>query len=273
MKAAANCNECAYFSKEARYCILLGTSVEDESSPPCAVSPRRSCDMCSFYLRRSGYCALLEVKVADPGKPLCTRGAREVIQAAPAPPVRRPELGARLRAAVKAERLEEVRGLLEEGADPNARDERGLTPLHVACTKGNVELVKLLLEHGADPNAVGGAGLTPLHVAAYSGHQGVVEVLLKWGANPSLVESSGKTPADVARERGFKDLAELIEGWLKTLSAREELVEREMSEAGSGVLVVKLKFDKGSAREILQHLKGLWGRVVEWKIEKEKVES
>jgi len=270
---ARSCGGCVYYSREASYCILLGVPVEDVSSPPCAARPRRTCDTCPHYMPRSKYCALLEVKVLDTSRPPCAYGAPGAAPAAAAPvapPVRRPELGAKLITAVKAGRVEEARRLLEEGADPNARDERGFTPLHLACARGDQELVELLLERGADPNAVGGAGVTPLHVAAYGGHRGVVEALLRWGADPSLRESSGKTSADVARERGFADLAELIEGWRQpALPAELELVRERMSEADSGVLVVKIKFDRGSAQEVLRHLRGLWSRVAEWRVEKE----
>ena len=268
---AKSCSECVYYSREASYCVLLGVPVEDVGAPPCAARSRRTCDTCTYYMPRSKYCALLEVKVLDAGRPPCAYGAPRATPAAQAPPpVRRPELGAKLIAAVKAGKVEEARRLLEEGADPNARDERGFTPLHLACARGNQELVELLLERGADPNAVGGAGVTPLHVAAYGGYRGAVEALLRWGADPSLRESSGMTPADVARERGFADLAELIEGWRQpALPAELELVRERMSEAGSGVLVVKIKFDGGSAGEIFRHLKGLWSRVAEWRVEKE----
>lgn len=49
--------------------------------------------------------------------------------------------------------LERYRFLLEAGADVNAKDKGGHTPLHWACITGRVDVARLLLDHGADPNA------------------------------------------------------------------------------------------------------------------------
>ena len=42
--------------------------------------------------------------------------------------------------------------LLEAGADVNARDRGGYTPLQEACSYGHTKIARFLLEHGADPN-------------------------------------------------------------------------------------------------------------------------
>ncbi len=42
--------------------------------------------------------------------------------------------------------------LLEAGADVNAKDKNGTTPLHEACSYGHTEIARFLLDHGADPN-------------------------------------------------------------------------------------------------------------------------
>ena len=53
--------------------------------------------------------------------------------------------------------------LLEKGADVNAKDNDGETPLHWASENGHEAIVSLLLEKGADVNAKDNDGETPLH--------------------------------------------------------------------------------------------------------------
>lgn len=59
----------------------------------------------------------------------------------------------------------EVKLLLAFGADPNARDKVGVTPLHVAADEGEIRVLKLLLAAGADVMVREDEdGRTPLHL-------------------------------------------------------------------------------------------------------------
>ena len=89
----------------------------------------------------------------------------------------------RLIEAVKKENIKEVKRLIQAGANINAKDKKGKTPLHFAAQQGNFELVKLLIENGADVNAKDNAWITPLHLAAYSNQVKVVRFLVEKGAD------------------------------------------------------------------------------------------
>ena len=58
-----------------------------------------------------------------------------------------------------------VRVALEHGADVNAADEKGDTPLHGGAWRGSNEIVRLLVDRGARLDAVNRNGFTPLQVA------------------------------------------------------------------------------------------------------------
>ena len=104
--------------------------------------------------------------------------------------------------------------LLEAGADANARNDRGLTPLHEGATNSNPVVTAHLLAAGADPNGLDNEGYTPLHyAAAQSGNGRVITRLLAAGADPLVESNDGRIPLHsalrYAGERGV--ISELLE--------------------------------------------------------------
>lgn len=81
-----------------------------------------------------------------------------------------------------------VRRLLDDGADPNQRDDKGETVLGAAARAGQPDLVRLLLRAGADPRIRMGREGTTLDIAARAGRRDVVVVLLE--------DAQSLTPAD-----------------------------------------------------------------------------
>ena len=84
------------------------------------------------------------------------------------------------------------------------------TPLHAAIAgKRDHALITRLLDRGADVNTAAGGGITPLHLAASRGDVPLIDVLLAHGAQPTETDD-GQTPIDLARERGHPEAAERL---------------------------------------------------------------
>ena len=74
------------------------------------------------------------------------------------------------------------------------------TPLHKAAETGWEEGVQTLIDMGADVDAVDSKGCTPLFLAVKNKHPEVVHILLEKDANWQISNSDGLRPIDVASE-------------------------------------------------------------------------
>ncbi|MBR9984204.1 MAG: ankyrin repeat domain-containing protein [Wolbachia endosymbiont of Homalodisca vitripennis] len=88
-----------------------------------------------------------------------------------------------------------VRLLIKKGAEVNARDKNGYTPLHCAVFAKSLENVKVLLREGADVNATQYVtGCTPLHSACKGAGVEIIKELVKAGAEVNQLNKYGATP-------------------------------------------------------------------------------
>ncbi len=87
-------------------------------------------------------------------------------------------------------RIEQVKTLLDKGADVNSKNKLGNTPLMFAANIGNTELVKLFVKAGADVNAKSNNGKVAIKSPLESTEeQTIINVLIKAGADPTGVDS------------------------------------------------------------------------------------
>ena len=90
--------------------------------------------------------------------------------------------------------IDELQKQLENGADANARDQKGITALSWAAMAGRVEAVALLVKEGANVDARNRDGAASLHSAAFFGYPEIVELLIKNGADVNAKNARGETP-------------------------------------------------------------------------------
>jgi len=105
-----------------------------------------------------------------------------------------------------------VRLLLERRADVNAFTKNFLEnmPIHAAAAGRRLAICELLLDVGADVNAKQHGGFTPLHAPAQNGDRDMVELFLSRGADPSMLTDEGKTAADIAAAQGHIEIAAML---------------------------------------------------------------
>ena len=95
-----------------------------------------------------------------------------------------------LHEAISSNNKEAVRLLLENGADPDVKDQRGLTPLQKSFSRYGKDYSSLLLENGANPDTL--ISGEPLLLYAYKNKKmKLVQKLIDKGVNPDVVDSKG----------------------------------------------------------------------------------
>jgi uncharacterized protein len=124
-------------------------------------------------------------------------------------------LGNALDFAFYRDDLQKAELLISYMTDVNQRGLLGLTALHQAASSSSnvaLEVCVFLLDHGADVNAVDFEGWTPLMNAVHSKHFDIARLLLERGADASLEDWQGDRALDLLRRaKGYKALRKLLE--------------------------------------------------------------
>lgn len=87
-----------------------------------------------------------------------------------------------------------------------------LKAIHTAAMGGNVEIIKALLDKGADINAKDKMGMTPLHYAVQENHADAVTLLLARGANKDIASKLNETPLSIAKSTNNSAIVALLTG-------------------------------------------------------------
>ena len=106
--------------------------------------------------------------------------------------------GTPLSTAAKSQTITALDAMLSEGADPNAIV--GDPLIHIAGMSNAYDNVKLLVQRGADINARAASGDTLLVSALFQGDMDLAIVALDLGCDPSLPNKFGITAASLARD-------------------------------------------------------------------------
>ena len=107
--------------------------------------------------------------------------------------------------------IQSVKQHLSAGADLNAIDDGGMTPLMLAADDAHIKIAELLIANGADLNSKSRlVGMTSLHAAACDNQKEITALLIVKGADINAKDSNNKTPLNYAEEEKNTDLATFL---------------------------------------------------------------
>jgi hypothetical protein len=169
----------------------------------------------ALHLAAAGYrleiVQLLLAAGADPNSALNHRESGPLHYAA--------DTGLTSRAWTPGNQVKTIRCLVEAGAQINAQDKNGATPLHRAVRTRGADAVKCLLKAGSDPSLKNKSGSTAFHLAVQNTGRGgsgtsqakaaqreIIETFLSHGVGTALKDGRGKSVVDLAQSDWIRNM-------------------------------------------------------------------
>ena len=100
--------------------------------------------------------------------------------------------------SIKSNNLQKIKDSISQGADPNTKDESGLTAFLISVSKGNKQIIQYFLNLSIDFNSVDSNGNNALHYLAKKSDVSLIESLLEKGLRINDVNLAGQTPIHIA---------------------------------------------------------------------------
>jgi hypothetical protein len=116
---------------------------------------------------------------------------------------------------------------------------RKTEPIHVAAAEGKRDAMTRLLSEGADMNALDEQGRTPLMLAVQADQDEIVRLLLFLGADTTIKDQNEKTALEIAQDKGYNVLARLIKGQRADLCRKLNAAAREGREHAVNLLIIQ----------------------------------
>ncbi len=103
-----------------------------------------------------------------------------------------------------------IQQLIAAGVDVDAREKDGSTPLFNAVRGNRLEAGRLLLDSGAEVNLVDLTGRTAIGYAALNGNTDQIRLLLEKSAKFDNIDSHGRSPLWLAASEGHTDAVSMF---------------------------------------------------------------
>ncbi|MDE3060878.1 MAG: ankyrin repeat domain-containing protein [Pseudomonadota bacterium] len=122
-------------------------------------------------------------------------------------------------------RADDVKLLLKQGASAKDKDDNGTPLVSLAAARKDPEglnVLKVLLDSGADINARDIKGQTPLFYAASKGNLNTVRYLLSKGIDYYALDNNGDIARTIAFNAGHKDIVEAMDNFVKAQTEKRK---------------------------------------------------